>query len=205
MLAAYLLYFVGISSFVGPEKVMELGDVSVSFMASTLLGDWAAKLILVLVIISVMGTVNGIVLGFIRLPYALALRNAVPLAGKLSKLDDKSDNAVNSGYFSMAICLVWWVIHYVTMRYGFLPGSDVSEIAIVMSYIMYVTLYYQVFKLWRKKEVVGVVKGVVYPVLATLGSLFILFAGLQNPLFFYYVAICLLAMIGGYIYAPKKI
>jgi APA family basic amino acid/polyamine antiporter len=56
--------------YVGPEKVLELGDESVTYAATRLLGSTFAKALTVFVLISVMGTVNGVVLGFIRLPYS---------------------------------------------------------------------------------------------------------------------------------------
>lgn len=205
VLAAYLMYFIGISAYVQPEMVMQLGDNSVNFMAASLMGPWAAKLVVLLVVISVMGTVNGIVLGFIRLPYSLALRNMIPFSKKLSVVQDRFNIPLNSGLFAMSIAMVWWFIHFFTMQYGILGKSDISEIAIVMSYMLYVTLYYQVFKLYRKGEVKGIFRGVVFPLLATCGSAFILFAGIQNPLFLVFVAICLIGMAAGFFYAARNV
>ncbi len=204
ILIGYLIYFIGISSYVGPEKVIELGDESVYFLATSLFGQLAAKALLIFIVISVMGTVNGVVLGFIRLPYSLAIRGMLPSSKWLSTINHKNNMPVNSGIFAFVICLFWWVIHYFSMKYNMLPNSDVSEISVTMQYLLYIALYFKVFMLWKQGRIKGVVKGVVCPILATIGSLFILFGGLQNPLFFIFVFICFISLAIGYFYKPSK-
>ncbi|MEG1584480.1 MAG: APC family permease, partial [Anaerovorax sp.] len=145
VLAAYLIYFLGICGYVGPETVMKLGDGSVTFVAEHLLGSTFANMITAFVTISVMGTVNGVVLGFIRIPYSLALRNAIPGANKLKVLNEKSKMPVNSAKFAMIVCCVWWLIHFLQNKYQLLLNGDISEIAISMSYMLYVPLYFQLF------------------------------------------------------------
>ena len=50
VLAIYTLYFVGITSYLGVDRVMALGDAHVSVAASALLGNTFAKMIVVFVI-----------------------------------------------------------------------------------------------------------------------------------------------------------
>ncbi len=203
ILLGYLIYFIGVCSYVGPAQVQALGDESVSYFATNLFGGFAAKALLAFVTISVMGTVNGVVLGYIRLPYSLAVRGMLPNSEWLKKINPKNDMPLNSGAFAMAICLVWWVIHYIVMNFNLLANSDVSEIAIVMTYVLYIVLYFRVFMFWRQGKIKSIVKGVVFPALATLGSLFIFYGGLQNPFFFIFVFICLVALLLGYFYERK--
>lgn len=205
ILIGYLIYFVGICSYVGPAEVQALGDESVSFFATSLFGGFAAKAVMAFVTISVMGTVNGVVLGFIRLPYSLALRGMLPKAKWLSKINPKNDMPLNSGFFAIAICLVWWVIHYFVIKYELIGNSDVSEIAIVMTYVLYVVLYFKVIMLWREGRIKGVMKGLVCPILATCGSIFIVTGGLQNQFFFIFVIICSIVLISGYLFKAKVV
>ncbi|WP_206458603.1 APC family permease [Anaerovorax sp. IOR16] len=203
ILGCYLLYFIGICSAVGTDQVMALGDGSAIAACNSLFGENIAKLFMVFVVISVMGTVNGIILGYIRIPYSLSLKEALPIPS-LKKVNESFNIPIYSSLFCFIITLIWWAIHYFTMRYNILANSDVSEIAIVVSYILYIVLYYQVFRLWKKGQIQGVIKGIVFPVLATMGSLFIMIAGLQNPLFLIYVFICFLGLLGGWIFYGKK-
>lgn len=203
VLAAYLMYFLGITGYLGTEEVMKLGDQSVAVAATNLLGSTFAGIIYVFVTISVMGTVNGVILGYIRLPYSLALRNAIPFSKSLKKIDPKLNMPVNSAIFAIAVCGVWWVIHYLQNKYSLLINGDIAEIAIAMSYLLYIVLYYQVFRLWRAGKVKGIWYGVVFPVFATLGSLFVLFGGLANPQFIIFVIVCMIAIVGGFVYGKN--
>ncbi len=204
ILIAYLMYFIGISGFVGPQQVLELGDSSVNVAAEAFFGPWAAKALIAFVIISVMGTANGVILGSLRLPYSLSLRGMIPMSGTLSKFSERYQMPMNSSLFAFVIALVWWLLHYITMKFNILANSDISEISIVMSYVLYIALYYQVFRLWRKGEIKSMAKGVLFPALATLGSLFVLYGGLQNPLFFIFVVICLIVIFAGFFYRKKN-
>mgnify|MGYP000861967861 FL=1 len=191
VLAIYTLYFVGITSYLGVDQVMALGDAHVSVAASALLGNTFAKMIVVFVIISVMGTVNGLVTGYMRMPYSLALRKGMFLwEAQLKKVDEKLDIPVYSAIFAFVVCTIWMVIHYLCTRFNILPNSDVSEIAISMAYMLYIVLYYQVYQLYRRKEIKSFFKGVICPLLATLGSFIILSGGMQSQYFIYYLFIC---------------
>ena len=96
VLAAYLMYFLGICGYLGADQVMALGDTAVATAATNLLGPTFAGIIYFFVTISVMGTANGIVLGYIRLPYSLALRNALPGSKSLRKIHPNLKMPVNS-------------------------------------------------------------------------------------------------------------
>ncbi len=200
VLIAYLMYFVGVSMYIGPEQVLALKDAAVDLMATSVFGAWGAKIVLVLIIVSVMGTVNGILMGLIRLPYSLALRDMLPGSAKLRRLNEKTSMPVASAVLVAVVCAVWWGIHYLTMKFGLLPNSDVSEISIVMNNFFLIVLYLQVLRLWRKGEIKGIWSGVIVPVLACVGAVFILVAGIQNPMFLYFVAICLAGSAAGYLY-----
>ncbi|MDD2190070.1 MAG: amino acid permease [Eubacteriales bacterium] len=203
VLAAYLMYFLGITGYLGVDQVMEMGDSAVAVAANNLLGPTFASIIYIFVTISVMGTVNGIILGYIRLPYSLALRNAIPFSNSIKKINPRLNMPVNSAFFAIAVSGVWWVIHYLQNKYGLLINGDIAEIAIAMSYLLYIILYYQVFRLWREGKIKSIWYGLVFPIFASMGSLFVLIGGLMNPQFMIFVAICMIAIVGGLIYGKN--
>lgn len=204
ILLVYVLYFVGISALVGPEDVMAMGDEHVYHAARLLFGNNGAKVMLVFIIISVLGTVNGILLGMIRLPYSLAIRRMLPASNRWSKTSEKLGGIpVQSGFLCLAFALLWMLIHYITQKFGMLPNADVSEIFIVTNYLGYSVLYLSVIRLARQGRVKGVWNGYIIPVLALLGSLIILVGGMQNPLFFYYLGLSALIVLGALYYARK--
>ena len=204
ILALYILYFAGISMYIGPDKVMSLKDAHVDLAANNLFGPWGAKAILVFVIISVLGTVNGLVMGLIRLPYSLALRDMFPNAKKIAAVNEKLDIPVVSAVVGFCLSMVWIVIHYITQKFGFLPNSDISEISITINYVLYIFLYIHVFKMGIQGEVKGFWRSKVNPIMAIIGSLIILWGGVQNPLFLYYAGACMLLIIAALMFWKKK-
>lgn len=204
ILAIYIVYFVGISIYIGPETIMALGDAHVDLAANNLLGPWGAKIILVFIIISIMGTINGLTLGMIRLPHSLAKRNMFPNSEFVSKVNEKVLMPVNSALVAFLICLVWFVIHYITTKFGLLPNSDISEISITMSYALYMILYFKVLQLGRKGEITGLWTSKINPILAIIGSLIILFGGISNKLFWIYAGFCLLVIISAVLFWKGK-
>ena len=174
----YSLYLVGISAILGPEQVIALGDSHVYVASEFLFGALGAKIILIFVIISVLGTVNGLIIGIIRLPYGLALRNMIPNSNRIKEVNQNLDIPVNSAILSFVITCIWFIIHYFVMKYQLLGGSDVSEISIVMNYVCYIGIYLGVIRLYQKKKVKGMISSVFNPIIATIGSLIIFFGSL---------------------------
>lgn len=205
ILTIYVLYFVGITSLVGTENVLSMGDNHVNYAASILLGDIGAKVIIVFVIISVLGTVNGLILGSIRLPYAMALRNMIPGSKVFRKTNENlNEMPVNSAILATVLSLIWLVLHYITQKFELLPNSDVSEISIVTNYLGYIILYIAVIRLAKKGEIKSKINGFIIPVLAIVGALIILFGGIQNPLFPMFIGFSVALVAVSIIYAQKN-
>jgi APA family basic amino acid/polyamine antiporter len=94
------------------------------------------------------------------------------------------------------------LLHYLTTKSGILKGSDISEIAIVFSYICYMLLYIKVLSLRKQGEVKSLFKGVICPVLGLAGSLIILIGGLiSNPFYVAcFIIFCGLVCLSGALY-----
>lgn len=203
ILLIYLTYFIGVSALIGSDQVIALGDNHINAVVGKLLGTKVAKGILIFVIISVMGTVNGLVLGYIRVPYSLALKNMIPGSSTLRKVQKENGLSLTSGVLAFGIAAIWLFIHYITTKLGLLENSDVSEISIVISYALYLLLYFKVFQLYKKGEITSKVRGVIIPFFAAIGSCIIFLVGIQNPLFMLYASFCLIITLAGYFYKTK--
>lgn len=195
ILAIYLLYFVGISMYVGPETVMSMGDAHVDAAALKLLGPLGSKVILIFVIISVMGTVNGLIMGLLRLPYSLSLRGMFPRSEQISKTREGLSFSLSGALVAFILCVFWMFIHYFTQKYNILQNSDVSEIAITINYVLYIILYLKVFQMGQKGEIQGFWRGKMNPILAICGSLMILIGSMGNSNFWIYAAFCALLLV----------
>lgn len=184
ILSVYLLYFLGMNTMLGPEYIMTIGNDAVNKAGELLLGNYGTRIILVFVIIAILGVVNGITLGSIRMPQALASKNMLPNAEKIAKLEPRYELSIHSCIIAYLVSLFWMLIHYITQKSGILNGGDVSEIAIVFSYVCYVILYIKVMQMRKENIIESSFKGILCPILAMLGSAIILIGGvISNPFY----------------------
>ena len=204
ILIIYVCYFVGISTLVGPEVIIELEDAHVGRVFESFLGSVGSSILLVFVIISIMGTTNGLILGGSRGIYALGLKSMIPKSKVFAKIDEKRDVPLNGLLLFFGVCTVWTVIHYITTKYGLLPNSDVSEISIVTMYLLYLVLYVQVIKMKKKGIIKSVWKGYIIPGLAMMGSAFIFIGGMQSRMFLAYVGFSATVGTIAALYKPKS-
>ncbi|MEG0374932.1 MAG: APC family permease [Raoultibacter sp.] len=204
ILLVYVGYFIGVTTYLGPSTVMSMGDGHVFYLAGQLFGPEFARVVAVAVVIAVMGTVNGLTLSYVRMPYALALSSDIPLSRIIAKRDKRFGMPIASAVFALGIAFVWACLHLITQVAGMLPNSDVSEITIATSYLLYIVLYAKVFRMWRAGEIKSVFKGCIAPILATAGSLFICIGSMQNPTFWLYLAASLIICAAGVVYDRRK-
>jgi APA family basic amino acid/polyamine antiporter len=203
ILCFYIIYFVGVTSYVGVDTVIQLGDKSAYLAANNIFGEFGGKLLLIFIIISVLGTTNGLILGFIRIPYSLAIRNMLPRSDIFARESKKfSGIPVNSALLSFSLTLIWLVIHFITQEYH-IPG-DVSEISIAFSYILYIALYIAVLRLLRKEQNEGFLMRYLVPILAIGGSLIIFCGSITNPMFPISILICAVILIAGFFYNRRS-
>lgn len=207
VLVVYLAYFLGLTSYLGADTVLAEGDNSVFLAASNLFGSMGAKAVLICVVISILGTVNGVCLGLIRLPYSLALRNMMP-ASKVFKKENKKLGGMptNSALLVYVLSVVYLLINNAVLnsKNEFIAGLDISEISICVLYLIYIALYIAVIKLAKKGDIKNKFLGYVAPVLAIIGSLIIFSGAVVKASFFIYAVICLLFLGAAYLFYHKN-
>ena len=194
ILAIYLLYFIGVSSYLGAETIIASGDAHVELMAMELFGPIGAKALLVFVIISVLGTTNGVIMGLSQLPYTLALRNMFPFSKKISQISERFHIPVYSLLVGFVLSVFWLGIHYVINKVGVNLNlaviPDISEIAITFNYVLFILLYVQVLRLGLRGDIKGFFKGKLIPIIAIFSSIGILYVGMQNIFFSFNLLVC---------------
>ncbi|MGL5437436.1 MAG: APC family permease [Lachnospiraceae bacterium] len=203
ILVFYITYFAGISRLVDPQTIMVLGDAHVDLAFNSIMGPIGSKIALVFVIISIMGTTNGLILGGSRGLYALGTKNMIPGASHLCRINPRTDIPTTALISSYVISTLWMAVHYLTTRLNLLPNSDISEISIVTMYLLYIALYIQVIRLKKNGEIKSAVKGYLNPILAIIGSLIIFGGGIQNAMFFVYLGFSIIVIIMAGWYSKK--
>lgn len=206
VLFVYLSYFLGMTHILGPEYILATGDGAVTKIGQMLLGKSGEIIILIFILISMLGVVNGVILGHIRMPFALATKNMVPKAKEIT-YGTRGFFKNYSAMISLVCSVFWFGIHYLTQKFGLMKTGDISEIAIVFGYLYYMILYVKVLMLYKNKVVTNTFTGLISPILAIIGGLIIVVGGFSsNPLSMsIFFLICLIFSISGYQYYKKQL
>ena len=202
VLVVYLSYFIGLTGILGPEFVLAAGDQAIYSIGQLLFGAHGGTIITLFVVISVLGVTNGLAMGNLRMPHALASKKMMPNADKILGTNKLKTMTPRSFRLSLGCALFWMFIHYLTQKMGIMAGGDISEIAIVFSYICYPILYVKIIKMKLSGEIKSTFKGLIAPVLGILGSAIIVVGGIvSNPVYVsIFIVICFLVCAYGYYY-----
>jgi len=202
VLGVYLLYFLGLNKMLGQEYIMSTGNSAVNKVGELLLGSNGGKIILIFIVISVLGVLNGVILGSLRMPHALASKNMIPYAQKIAMINPKIQLSVWSCLISFGASALWLLIHYITQKSNTMSGGDISEISIVFSYACYIILYLKVMKMKKQNIITSKFKGIICPIFGILGSSIIFIGGfISNPTYvLFFVSFCIIVCVIGIIY-----
>lgn len=202
ILFIYLMFLFGMYRLLGSQALISLGDSAVFEAAKVIGGVRFGNIVLVVIIISVLGVLNGLCLSSIRLPQAMAEKKMIADHG-LSEVNPKYQLSFRSTGMFLLLLLFWTGIHYIVMKFQLLGGRDISEISIVFAYMIYALLYFAVFRLSKKEKNIG---NMIFSILAILGSLAIFIGSLiTSPLYvILFLITCALVSYAGYRYSLKQ-
>lgn len=205
VLGVYILYFLGLNKMLGSEYIMSTGDEAINVVGQLLLGQYGSKILLIIVLISVLGVVNGLIMGGIRMPQALATKNMLPHSEGIAKVHPKYQLSLKSCLVTFVATMGWMAVHYITQKTKAMNGGDVSEISIAFSYACYIVLYVKVFLMKKEHIITSTFKGVICPILGIIGSSIIFVGGfISNPGYVtFFVLFCVTVCFLGYLYFTK--
>lgn len=209
ILLVYLLYFVGISAMLGPELIMTLQDGSVGYIVQNLMGEFGVRLVYLAVAISVLGSINGLILGYIRLPFSLAIRDEFPMADYFKRINLKSGISNLSATFAFIMVCFWSLLHFMSVmdvQVGIIQfsGLKIDSLPIVLTYIFYASLYFKIIYNYSKNKDNSFIEGIIFPSLALIGAGFVLFGGMSDPQALVYFFISFIGIGAGLLIRPKK-
>ena len=165
---AYTLYNIGILGLADVNEVTANGT-SVAF---AVFGGAASSLINILVVISCLGTLNGLMLGCCRGIYSLSARGEGFAPETFAQIDKKTDMPHNSSIFALLTCAIWFV-YFIFAGGGFFTwetvnkyGFDSSELPIITIYSLYIPI---LIAMMVKEKELGAFKRFLLPSLSLLG------------------------------------
>jgi len=206
VLVVYLAFFLGLTKILGVEYILSTRDAAIDKVGEMILGSNGAKILLVFVVIAVLGVVNGLILGGLRMPQALASKDMIPNAKSVEKINDRVQLSIKSWGISFVSSLLWFIVHYLTQKTNVLSGGDISEIAIVFSYACYIMLYIKVLSMKKNGQIHSIFRGVICPIFAVLGAGIIFVGGfIRNPVYVsFFVLFCIFVFAAGIFYYHRK-
>lgn len=199
----YITYYIGLSSVIENKVFLVEGDNAVNIAVTTLFGNIAGTVLIVFVIVSCIGTLNGLMIGTSRGMYSLAYRHNGPKPELFRKVNSKSGAPQNSTLFGLFITLLWLLVWYGNFQgwYGEGHFLDTSELPIALLYTSYIMIYIWVM---RTFDELNFVQRFVIPSLATFGALFIIYGAVQKDLFLVFMLLTVLIMLLGALLNKKK-
>lgn len=174
VVAAYVLYYIGVAGGATTQVLIEEGATTAF---SNVFGQVGGVFLNICIVISCLGTLNGLMVGASRGMYALAARNEGPKPEMFSQVDKTTNMTSNSAIWGLFVCAFWFLFFYganLTEKGWFgLFNFDSSELPIVTVYAMYIPMMI----MWMKKEKdLGVMKRFILPALAIFACGFMVFA-----------------------------
>lgn len=202
VVGVYILYYLGLSGVIENSVFLEEGDHAVSLAVNKLFGSFAGSVLIVFVIVSCLGTLNGLTMGLTRGLYSLAYRGRGPKPEFFAEVEEKHNAPRRSSVFGLVVAALWLLVWYGNFHGWFGEGNflDTSELPIAMLYAVYIAVYIWVMRTFKE---LNVVQRFVIPSLAMLGAVFIMYAAVQKDLFIYFFTATVVILIVGYLIDNK--
>ena len=173
----YILYYIGLSGVVSNAELMESGEHGARIAFERLFGKVGGVGLFVLVIISCLGTLNGLMLAVTRCVYSIAARDNGPRPEMMGEVSKHTNMPVNSSIIGLFVCMMWFVFFYganLAPDHWFgVVAFDSSELPIITIYAIYIPVF---FMMMVKEKGLHPVKRFIFPILSILCCIFMVVA-----------------------------
>ncbi len=175
----YIIYNIAVC---GGAPMDDLVDSSkgAPFAFQNIFGTIGGTLLNICIVVSCLGTLNGLMLGSTRGLYSISVRNEGPAPKLFAQVDSETNMPTNSAIFGLLVCGLWLVYFYganLTTPWFGLFSFDSSELPIITIYALYIPML--VVWIIKEKEL-GVFKRFVLPILAIISCLFLVFVAVWS-------------------------
>lgn len=170
---AYVLYYIGVAGGATNAVLIEEGATTAF---TNIFGSVGGLLLNICIVVSCLGTLNGLMVGATRGMYAIAARDEGPSPVLFGQVDKATNMTTNSSVWGVFICAIWLIYFYganLTDGWFGVFNFDSSELPIVTIYAMYIPIFFA----WMKKEKdLGVFQRFVLPIASVVACGFMIFA-----------------------------
>ncbi len=206
VVAVYILYYIGLAGVVTTDTLMAGGEAGAKNAFMSVFGQAAGTLIFIFVIISCLGTLNGLMVGTTRAFYSLAARGVGPRPEILGQVDPATNMPSNSSIVGLLMSALWLVYFYganLTASWFGAFSFDSSELPIVALYGLYIPI---LVLMMMKEKGHTTFKRFVMPALSIFCCAFMLLAAIlaHGMAVLYFVIISVVIMIVGWLFSTAK-
>jgi APA family basic amino acid/polyamine antiporter len=189
----YITYYIGLAGTLPNSVFVFEGNGAVFQAFSTIFGNIGATLLLIFIIISCLGTLNGLVMGATRGVYSIAVREKSKTLQAFEAVDTTTDATVNSGLFGLLLSSMWFVVWYGSFQ-GWYNGlfMDISELPIATLYGIYIFFYIWII---RTAKDLSVLNRFIMPLLALVGAGYMVYSGLQLDLALVFIGLIAITLV----------
>jgi len=176
ILVFYIIYYISLSAFLGNATTIEQDANAPIAVFEKLMGKFGGILFSLFIMISCLGTVNGVSISCCRGMYTMSCRGQGIMPEKFSKLGKNQSVSLLSclyGYLCMLFMLgVWYLAMHGVWLFKYLGTMD--EIICAIIYGVYIALYVYIMKNFKDCKPFT---RFVMPTIAIIGSLFFVICG----------------------------
>jgi APA family basic amino acid/polyamine antiporter len=192
----YMLYYLGISGVLSNAELLEAGDDAPVEVIGLIFGRIGGTLLTMFVVVSCLGTLNGLIMGSSRGMFSISSRNYGPRAKFFGKVNSRTNSTFNSGILGFVLSTFWLLVWYGNFAGWWGQFMDISELPIAFLYVIYIAIYIWVMRTFTD---LGVFSRYIAPLLAGCGSLYIIWGATQKDMFAHFCIITLLIAGAGYV------
>ncbi|MBQ9968625.1 MAG: amino acid permease [Oscillospiraceae bacterium] len=174
IVVVYIVYYIGLAGAAPVEELMKNG-ANVAFLS--VFGKVGGTFLYVFVVVSCLGTLNGLMLANQRGMYSLGMRNEGPKPAVMAEVSGTVNMPVNSAVVALVVNGFWMFYFYganlnSTPLFGVF-SFDSSELPIITIYALYIPMFIKVIHMHGRE---GFFKNVLLPILGIAASVFMVFA-----------------------------
>ena len=218
VVVAYVFYYIGVAGGASNAVLIEEGSPKAF---TNIFGGIGGTVLNICIVVSCLGTLNGLMMAVTRSMYAIACRNEGPKPEMFKEIDHHTNMVTNSAVWGLFASSAWLVYFYganLTAGWFGYFNFDSSELPIITIYALYIPMFIR----WMVKEKeLGFGKRFLLPSLAVLSCLVMVFAAVyahgitpylaakENgafsfPVLFYFIVFAVIMLIGVYFQKPRK-
>ena len=202
----YVVYYIGLSGAIDSATLMANAQSGAKSAFMNVFGQVGGIAIFAFVSISCWGTCNGLMMAVTRGMYDLAADGENEKLAMFRNIDPTTNMPTNSTVFGIFVSGLWLVYFYgANLTAGWFGPFcfDSSELPIITLYALYIPIYFSLMK----RNDLSAFRGKIMPILATLCSLFMVYATIRAyhiKVLFYLIIFVVILLIGAFFKSGRK-